>query len=134
MWGRALIIWFVLITAEVVHGGLRTIFLEPVLGDFLARQLTVFTGSILILSIACFSVRWIDARSRESLFAVGLIWLVLTLGFEIGVGRFVFGLSWERLGSDYNIREGGLLPLGLIVLTCSPLIAARLIHLREGLR
>jgi hypothetical protein len=33
------------------------------------------------------------------------------------------GASWERLAADYNLSEGGLLPLGMIVLLFAPLIA-----------
>jgi len=48
---------------------------------------------------------------------------VLTLTFEIVGGRLV-GLSWDRILSDYNIRRGGLLPLGLLAVTLAPLLAA----------
>jgi hypothetical protein len=54
------------------------------------------------------------------------MWLFLTLAFELFLGRTVFGYSWERLASDYNLLEGGLLPIGLLVLTFSPIIAARI--------
>ncbi|MGL4881608.1 MAG: hypothetical protein ACRC8K_11140, partial [Waterburya sp.] len=54
-----------------------------------------------------------------------LLWLGLTVGFEIMLGRFVMGLSWERIASDYNLLQGGLMPLGLLVLTLSPLIATK---------
>jgi hypothetical protein len=37
----------------------------------------------------------------------------------------VLGASWERLVSDYNVLQGGLLPFGMIVLMLSPLIAAK---------
>jgi hypothetical protein len=71
-------------------------------------------------------VRWLGARSVYQLMGVGLLWLVLMLGFEIGFGRFVMGYSWERIGSDYNIFDGGLLPIGMVVLAAAPLIAAKL--------
>jgi hypothetical protein len=54
------------------------------------------------------------------------VWLGLTLLFEIGLGRIVLQYSWARILSDYNIRHGGPLPFGLVVLTCAPPIAARL--------
>jgi hypothetical protein len=38
----------------------------------------------------------------------------------------VVGASWERLAADYNVLEGGLLPLGMLVLLLSPLIAGRI--------
>jgi hypothetical protein len=41
----------------------------------------------------------------------------------LGFGHLVFGRSWERLGSDFDVLHGGLLPVGLVVLSVSPLIA-----------
>jgi hypothetical protein len=116
---------------EVIHGILRTRFLVPVVGDFRARQIGVFTGSALILVVAYLLFGWLRAPDRKALMLVGLLWLVLTVAFEFGVGHFVFGRSWESLGEDYNLSKGGLLQLGLVVLALSPLIAARLRGLRR---
>ncbi len=123
---RSLAIWLLIISAEFVHGILRTLFLEALIGDFQARQISVFVGSLIILTIAYFSVQWIRAKNIQSLIVVGLIWLILTLMFEISLGRFVFGFSWKKILSDYDISKGGLLPFGLIILTLSPLIAYKL--------
>ena len=43
-------------------------------------------------------------------------WFLLTVTFEVLFGRFVMGLRWERLGSDYSLLNGGLMPLGLLVM------------------
>jgi hypothetical protein len=51
MMARALAVWLLIISAEVVHGTLRTLFLAPLIGDFHARQVSVFTGSAIILTI-----------------------------------------------------------------------------------
>jgi hypothetical protein len=123
---RAFAIWLLIISAEFVHGVLRTLFLAPLAGDFQARQISVFIGSIIILAIAYFSIRWIRADNNLSLVTVGFVWLILTLLFEVGLGRFVFGFSWERILSDYDISKGGLLLFGLIILTLSPLIVYKL--------
>jgi hypothetical protein len=56
----------------------------------------------------------------------GVEWLVLTLMFEFGVGRLVLYLPWERLLVDYDIVHGSLLPVGLLAMTLSPLVAAKL--------
>lgn len=122
---RGFIVWLIIIGAEVLHGILRTILLEPLTGDFRARQIAVFSGAVIILTISYLFVGWLRAADRLQLFAVGLFWLILTLGFEIILGRFVFGLSWERIGSDYDILRGGLLGFGLLILTFAPLIAAK---------
>jgi hypothetical protein len=54
-----------------------------------------------------------------------LVWLVLTLLFELALGRLVLSLSWDRIASDYDLSRGGLLAIGLVFLVLSPLIATR---------
>jgi hypothetical protein len=53
--------------------------------------------------------------------AVGAVWLVLTLTFEIAFGRYVVRAPCSRIVSDYDLLQGGLLPIGLAVLTVRPL-------------
>jgi hypothetical protein len=86
----------------------------------------VFTGSIIILAIALAFVRWIGATRTADLLAGGVLWLALTLAFEILFGRFVVGASCERLAADYNLLEYGMLPFGMLVLLLLPLIAAKM--------
>ena len=35
-------------------------------------------------------------------------------------------VSWQRIASDYNLLQGGLMPIGLLFLALSPLIAAKI--------
>ena len=123
---RSVVVWLVLIAAEILHGIARGIFLVPHVGEFRSNQIGVFTGSFIILVIAVAFVRWIGTSRPAQLLMVGLLWLALTLAFEILFGRFVMGLPWERLASDYNVLEGGLLPFGMLVLLLSPSIASKL--------
>jgi hypothetical protein len=52
--------------AEIVHGIARTLWLAPVVGDFRARQIAVFSGSLLILLIVSVTIRLApEARSWE---------------------------------------------------------------------
>jgi hypothetical protein len=122
---RSLALWLLLIAAEILHGIARGILLVPHVGEFRSNQIGVFTGSLIILVIALATVRWIGAKQPAQLLGIGVLWLALTLAFEFLFGRFVVGASWERLAADYNILEGGLLPLGMIVLMLSPWIAGR---------
>lgn len=129
---RAFTVWLVIVAVESAHGTLRELYLAPAVGDFRARQISVFTGSLLILGVAYIFVRWMRAGSAGRLFAVGVLWLFLTLIFESGLGLFVLGYSWERVASDYDLSRGGLMPFGLVLLTLAPLIAARLRGLNTG--
>jgi len=72
---RALAIWLVLIAAEVLHGITRAAFLIPYVGEFRSNQISVFTGSMIILVIALIFVRWIDATRPSQLLMVGAVWL-----------------------------------------------------------
>jgi hypothetical protein len=127
---RALAVWVVLIAAEILHGIARSVLLVPHDGQFRSSQIGVFTGSLIILVIALLFVRWIGASRSSQLLGIGVLWLGLTLAFEIGFGRFVVGASWKRLAADYNVLEGGLLPFGMIFLSVSPLIAGKIRRVR----
>ena len=133
---RAFAIWILIAVAETLHGVARTLFLMPIVGDRSSRQLGVFIGSIMILGIAWLFVNWIRATTRPQLLAVGLLWLVLMLAFEVGLGRAV-GISWERILSDYDPAQGGLMIIGMGVLSLAPLLAAegrRAVKRQEGLQ
>jgi hypothetical protein len=123
---RAVLVWVLLIAAEVVHGIARGVWLVPVVGDFRARQIGVFSGSLLILVIVSVTIRWMQVPTKPLLVSIGFLWVVLTVGFELGFGRLVLDSSWDRLASDYDLRDGGLLPIGLLVMAASPWLATRI--------
>ena len=65
----------------------------PHVGEFRSNQIDVFTGSLIILAIAVISIRWIGATRHSQLLGIGILWLGLTLAFELLFGRFVVGAS-----------------------------------------
>ncbi len=122
---RAITVWLIIISVETIHGILRTLLLVPLVGGLTSRQIGVPLGSLLIFGVACLGVRWITARTRFQLLVVGLLWVVLTVLFEVGLGRLVLDLPWDRITQDYDPSRGGFLGLGLLFLAVSPLLAAR---------
>lgn len=124
-WGKAILVWLLIIVVESVHGVLRNLFVAPAVGDFEARQAGVFIGSALIVLIAWLTAPWLNLNGRAQFAGVGLLWVGLTLVFEFSLG-VAMGLSWERTTSDYNVVRGGLLPLGLVVMAFAPYAGARL--------
>jgi hypothetical protein len=125
LWRRAVLTWMSIILAETAHGVLRELFLAPQIGDLRARQIGVPIGCVIIFVIAWLTARWLNARSRGALLAVGALWVALTLTFEFAVGRAT-GASWSRILSDYNPARGGFMLLGLAFMLAAPLLAARL--------
>ena len=123
---KAFAIWLIFIAAESLNGTLREVWLVPVLGDVRAHQLSFVVGSILILAIATLSIRWLQPSRILQLIQVGFLWMMLTLGFELFLGRLVLGYDWNRIVADYNPFKGGLMAFGLVLLLLAPLIAAKL--------
>lgn len=123
---RALVLWLIIALAETLHGILRVKLLNRRVGDHRARQIGVFTGSGIIVVIAYLSAPWLGAFSAGQLLGIGLLWLLLMLAFEIALGRLVFHASWPRIAADFDIRQGGLLAIGMAVLFLAPWIAAKL--------
>ncbi|MFM7449173.1 MAG: hypothetical protein ACKO24_11305 [Leptolyngbyaceae cyanobacterium] len=123
---KSIVIWFVFIFIESLNGAARIFWLVPLLGDPLAHQVSFVTGSVLILVIATLSIRWLHTSQVPQLLGIGILWLLLTVVFEMCLGLFVLGYSWQQISADYNVLQGGLMPIGLVWLMLSPFIAAKI--------
>ncbi|MGB5710346.1 MAG: hypothetical protein WBM44_05500 [Waterburya sp.] len=123
---KGIIIWLVFILAESLNGTARILWLVPYLGDRPAHQISFVIGSVLVLTIAILFVRWLQASHFSQLLYVGVLWLLLTVVFEIVLGRLILGYSWSQIGADYNLLQGGLMPIGLVLLVLAPFIAAKI--------
>ena len=125
-WFRAIALWFLLMMAETLHGLWRARVLAVWIGDAAARDVSVFTGSLVILLVTWACIGWIPARSARTLLLLGFTWVVLTIAYELGLGRLVFHQTWTEIASDFDLLHGRLPPIGLLFLMFSPLLAALL--------
>ena len=124
---------------ESVHGTLRQMFLAPAVGDFTARRIAFFTGMLLIFLIAYLMARWIAAPTTGTLFAVGVMWVGLTLAFEFGIGYFVLAVifSYFKRNDAVILKVFGTVvsPVLKAVRFITPVIARRRVrriaHRRE---
>jgi hypothetical protein len=123
---KSILVWLVFIFAESLNGTARIFWLIPLLGDSLAHQISFAIGSLLIVTIATLFIGWLEASKFIQLLSIGLAWLLLTVLFEIALGRFVLAYSWEQIAADYNLLQGGLMPIGLALLVLSPFIATKI--------
>jgi Na+/melibiose symporter-like transporter len=123
-WPRALVIWFLIVVAESIHGTIRQFYISPIVGDLRSRQIGVLIGSAIIFVIAWACAGWIGARSFGGQFRVGLLWVVLIVIFEFSLG-ILLGYTRERMLSDYNVAKGGCMAFGLLFMLFAPALAAR---------
>lgn len=126
MWWRGFLVWLLIAVAETAQGILRVTFLQPRLGDLPARQVSLVSGALIIVVIATLAIRWIGAVGVRRQLALGVLWLVLMVAFDVAVGRHVFGYSWQRIVADFNPMASGYLGAAMLVLLVAPWLAAGL--------
>ena len=124
-WKRVLIVWCLIVFVETVHGILRRLYLDPVIGVLNANHIGVFVALVLIFLICLATSRWIGPRPTLGWMQIGLVLAALMLAFEFALGR-VLGYSWDYMLADYDPSRGGLMGLGIIGLIYAPRFAARL--------
>lgn len=122
---KALLIWIGIAGAETLHGILRTKFLNPRVGDRVARRIAVFSGSTIILVIGWFSVPWIAPGTVADAVIVGALWFVLMMGYDVGLAKFVFRMPYSRILADLDIRKGNLLGIGMLILFATPILIGK---------
>jgi hypothetical protein len=123
---KSIAIWLIFIMAESLNGTIRTLWLVPTLGTLQAHQISFIMGSFLVLAITTLFIRWLQASHLYELLSVGVLWMVLTLTFEIVLGRAILGYSWAQIAADYNLFQGGWMVIGLAWVALSPLMAAKI--------
>jgi hypothetical protein len=116
------LLWFPMIPIAFFNALLREKVYGPHLSEMAAHQLSTVTA-VLFFGLYTWGVtaRWPLSDSVEAL-AVGGMWLVLTVAFEFGFGRYVAGHSWKKLLSDYNLLRGRVWSLLLVAIFLLPWI------------
>ncbi len=117
---RHTLAWFVLMVAAIINGAIREAVYKNRLGDLRAHQLSTLTGIVLFGVIVWALSRIWPLASAKHAWAVGFIWLAMTIAFEFLFGHFVAGHPWPRLLQDYNIFAGRVWLLVLIWVTIAP--------------
>lgn len=124
-WFRILAVWLLIMVAESISGTLRELFLAPVVGGLMSRQIGVLAGCGIIFAIACLCIRWMRLRDLFEQLSAGLAWVVLTIAFEFTLG-VILGLGRERMMADYDLARGGFMGFGLVFMFFVPALAARI--------
>lgn len=118
--------WLILMVAAIINGALREAVYKNSLGDLRAHQLSTLTGIILLGMVIWALSRIWPLASAQQAWAVGFIWLAMTIAFEFLFGHFVAGHPWSKLLHDYNVFAGRVWLLVLIWTTIAPYLFYRL--------
>jgi len=91
----------------VINGALRDLWYKAFLGELAAHQLSTITLILFFALFIAFVNQVFTPSSSKQALLVGFVWVVMTLSFEFGFGRWR-GNSWNTLFEDYNFFEGRL--------------------------
>lgn len=125
-WIKACIIWFVLLVAAMVNGTLRDQWLHPVLGYSLAMPLSGIILAVLVFLVTWLSVPWLGRQTAKRFLLTGILWVGLTLLFEVIFGHYIRAFSWSTLMQVFNLADGNLFTLVLLSSLVSPVSTAYL--------
>ena len=118
--------WVVLAVVAIFNGAMREFTYGRKLTELRAHQLSTLTGMVLSGAAVWLFARFFPIDSMGVAFAIGLIWLFMTIAFEFIFGRLAGGHSWKKLLADYNLLAGRIWPIFLVWILLLPWIVYRL--------
>ncbi len=94
--------------------------MRPHMSGLMAHVLSTLLLCAAIILMTGFTLAWIRPQTRAEAGAVGIGWLVLTVGFEFLAGHYLFQTPWPILLEDYHLLHGRVWLLVLLILLCAP--------------
>lgn len=122
---KVLVVWVTVLLLAVINAALREQALIPAMG---AIGGLITSGIILcacIFLVAFLAAPWYGQLRPLQYWVAGLVWLCLTLIFELGFGRFVQHKEWAELFQAYTFKEGNIWPVVLVATLIAPWLTAR---------
>lgn len=114
--------WVIMAVLAVINGGFREVVLIPRIGEYAGHVVSTALLVVAILSVsALYFGRTSIGYTYAELLAVGVLWTVLTVGFEFLVG-YVEGTPASVTLGQYNVLAGQVWIAVPITLLVSPLL------------
>ncbi len=115
-------VWALMAIVAILNGGFREVVLIPRVGEYAGHVLStgVLVAAILLLSFLYFRGTPL-AYTQAELLLVGVLWTVLTVGFEFVVG-YVEGTPVSVTVGQYNVLAGQVWIAVPLTLLFSPLL------------
>lgn len=124
-WKIYLAAWFPMLVIAIINGSIRDFVYKKPLGALRAQQVSTFSLLILFALYMYLLIQKYPFRSGKEALLTGFTWMLMTLAFEFGFGRWR-GKSWSELMEDYQIFEGRLWILIPVFLCLGPYLLYRL--------
>ena len=123
--GRLLLAWLAMAVAMSANGVFREMGRKRWLDVPTADLVSAAIGAVIILLLTFFFFRALAGSSTRTLLFVSAFLVVLTVIFEVAIGRLVDRRSWTELLGNYAIWRGRLWPALLLLIALTPFIWGR---------
>ena len=120
---RATAVWVLLLVIAILNGGVRERWITPRWGPRTGHIASTLMLAALIFLTTWLNVRWLRLSTPGDALRVGILWLVLTLAFELIAGHYLFRRSWPSLWAEYDLSRGRIWVLVPLVTFLAPLLA-----------
>jgi hypothetical protein len=118
---RIVLVWMLLAVCMIANGILREVALVRMLGGDLSELASVALGIVIVLAVTRPFVHSTPALGTGELLRISILWLAMTVAFELSFGHYVDHKTWSEL-ANYAIWRGRLFILVLIALGVAPFL------------
>jgi hypothetical protein len=119
--GKILGVWAVIASLLFWNGVLAIGVLKPLLGREAGEMMSMFIGMTIIAAAARTFLLAEPEQPRPAILRISVLWLVLTLTFEVGLGR-VAQLTVPARTPLYGMWDGSFWPLIVLSVTIAPFV------------
>ena len=125
---RTVMAWLPMPFMGVANGIIRQFFLLKYFNDFNARQVSTLSLIVFLAVYIAVVFKKLSITSSESAWLTGVCWAILTVLFELAIGRFLSHLTFTEMLAAYNLMSGNLWSLVPLALLALPFIFYRLLQ------
>jgi hypothetical protein len=118
--------WLGMMILAILNGLIREKMYGPFMRELSAHQLSTFSCLIIFGVYIWVLTGLFRIESSRQAFAIGGIWVIMTIVFEFIFGHHVMGHPWGRLFHDYNLLKGRIWLLVLIWTAVTPYMFYRI--------
>jgi hypothetical protein len=125
MW-KYVLAWIPMVFIAIGNGLFREKFFASRMTELQAHQASTISILILFSIYIWILLALVKPESAKQAMMIGLLWLGLTVIFEFLFGHYVAGHSWQKLFNDYNILQGRVWIVVLLLITAGPYVIYKL--------
>ena len=122
---RVVAVWTVLAVVMSANGVFRETVLKDAMTAGEANLASAVIGVLLILAITRIFLGPLTDAPTSTLVRISAALVVMTVIFELAIGRLVDRKTWGELIENYALWRGHLWPIVLAVLAATPFLWAR---------